>query len=71
MNSQSPEVYEEVLEKYRYWMKLRPERKEKLETWIDWWDKRKKCWSNVSLFHSYSLRNCLVTLDIIVIKGSL
>ena len=49
MNAQSGDIYEEVLQKYHYWMNLRPGRKEKLSSWIEWWDNRKKCWSNVSL----------------------
>ena len=34
MNAQSGDIYEEVLQKYHYWMNLRPGRKEKLSSWI-------------------------------------
>ena len=49
MNATSPEVYEEVLEKYLTWVSLRDQRKQKLENWIKWWDLRRKNWSDVSV----------------------
>ena len=55
MNAQSSDIYEKVLLQYNYWINLRPARKEKLTSWIEWWDNRRKCWSNVSNFIFYSL----------------
>ena len=67
MQAKSPEVYEEILLKYRQWAGLRNERQTRLKTWIDWWDNRKRFWSDVSIIFLHDAFNALKFIEFSII----